>query len=307
VSTKIGQAPRVVVAYHTTGLTHSGFTRSLAHSLIYEGARVEDVVECVSPYVVEARNALVVKYLKRYRGLYLLMVDADIEFPEDAITRSVVAAAANDIPLLCGAYVQGSGDHAVFVQHEGTGLFSHPISLQPGVLYRNMYAGGTGWMLIRRDVLEAMERAFPDPYQWFDRDVVEFDPANPACADLVNNLTSSGGKARLGEDTSFCRRAHALGYEVAVHTGLELIHHKSKGTVHRDFAPLFTDRPDVVFLGGQVEIEENSDSNGAGGDPSLLRRGQGDSAGQPGDVQLSIWDQRSECQPYSEPDASGEP
>ena len=296
------------MAYHTTGLTHHKFTDSLAHALIYEGARILDVISLPSPYVVEARNTLVAQFLKAYPCLYLLMVDADMEFPEDAISRSIVAAAQNNLPILCGDYALGNTKHSLFVKHEATSMFANVVDAKPNALYRNIFGGGTGWMLLRRDVLESMQNAFP-AYHWFDRDLVEYDPDHPACADLVKDLTNPRGVTKLGEDVSFCRRADALGYEVAGHTGLELIHHKSKGTVHLDLAPVFADRPDVVFVGGKLEeeTEEHRPADRSGDDVVVLRRGQGDSADIP--VAPGEWGESDSEQPGpgTDADSTGHP
>ncbi len=207
---------RVVLGFHHFGMVTTRFALSLAGAIRYEGSKIAGLIENAGPYVDESRNHVAREFLKLPYGDYLLMMDADIEFPEDAITRTVFVAESSQAKVVWGNYALSHFGNSIFTKDQKTDLFVPLGNLQPLAIYEGVEGGGTGWVLAHRDVLKAMEQNYPPPWQWFDRELTP---------------DQDGKMIKLGEDLTFGLRAHKLGFKQVGYTGLMLIHHKLKGCV----------------------------------------------------------------------------
>lgn len=206
---------RVVVGFHHYGMITTRFALSLLAASRYEGAKLGALIERGGPYVDEARNQIAQEFLK-LPFEYLLMIDADIEFPEDAITKTVFVADSMQADVVWGNYALGHFGNSIFVKDEGTRLLRPVGGLNPLQIYVDIDGGGTGWLLTRRRVLEKMVTAYPGPWHWFPREVT---------------VDREGKPSILGEDLTFGMHARDLGFKQVGYTGLPLIHHKLKGIV----------------------------------------------------------------------------
>jgi hypothetical protein len=207
---------KVVVGFHHTGLVATKFLTSIAAAVRYEGTKFGGFIERQGPYVDEARNQIAAEFLKLPYGDYLLMVDADIEFPEDAITKSLFVAESLDVKVVWGNYSLSHFGNSIFAKDETTDMFRPLGNLQKSAVYRGVAGGGTGWLFVHRSVLEKMRDAYPGPWHWFDRERI---------------IDADGKPVVLGEDLTFGLRCHKLKIEQVGYTGLMLIHYKLKGTV----------------------------------------------------------------------------
>jgi hypothetical protein len=174
------------------------------------------VLELGSPYVDEARNKIVEGFLDSTEEDYLLMLDADIEFEKDAISKTMFVAENFGADVVWGNYSLGTFANSIFGKDPESDFGIELGALEPNKIYHDVYAGGTGWCLMHRNVLLAMKEKYPGPWHWFDRDYVT-DPA--------------GKVVKFGEDMSFGRRIYQMGGKQLGFTGIILIHHKLHATV----------------------------------------------------------------------------
>lgn len=201
-----------MIGYHHWGLVAGKFAYSLARACAYEGGRIKSCIEVQSPYTDEARNKVVQGFL----GLdpcpeYLLMVDGDIEFEKDAISKTMWVAQSFDADVVWGNYALGTFSNSLFAKDETTELAIALEGLNPDKVYHGIYGGGTGWCLMKREFLQKMREEYPGPWHWFGRDDIK---------------GVEGEDIKLGEDLSFGRRAWLLGAKQLGYTGIFLIHHK---------------------------------------------------------------------------------
>lgn len=159
--------------------------------------------------ITRARNSLVNQFLES-DCTEMLFVDADINFTQQDVLR--IMALGSDKDILAGAYPRRAKDQMFFAdlyynEHGGIEL------TEEGLLRVNRI--GTGFMFIRRHVLESLKEAHPEWKYWVDVEKKHhysfFDFA----------VTEEG---YMGEDYLFCDRARALGFTVYVDPEVNLGH-----------------------------------------------------------------------------------
>lgn len=213
------QPATVVIGFHSHGSVVSKFCYSLCRAVAYEGGKIKSVIEHTSPYTDDSRNKIVQTFLALPYVDYLLMVDADLEFEKDAISKTMWIAQHTGADVVWGNYALGNFTNSMFRKDPDSDLAISATAeeVQPDRVYEGIYAGGTGWCLMKRDLLEAMKDEYPAPWHWFDRDTV---------------VGQNNEKVKLGEDLTFGKRVfHMKGRKQVGYTGLNLIHHKMHATV----------------------------------------------------------------------------
>ena len=131
-----------------------------------------------------------------YESKYLLFIDSDMVFPEDALERLM----AHDVDIVSGLYFQKMrpfNPHA-YILHRDVLV---PIDIiPPNSLQDNLDSVGAGFLLIKTKILKGISR--PHFQFW--------------------NLPdgSPGG----GEDSFFCDKARGRGHKIHLDTGLILGH-----------------------------------------------------------------------------------
>ena len=219
------RSPHVVVGYHHFGMVTGKFAYCLARAVAYEGGRIKSVIQMPSPYTDDARNKIVETFLFLPDPEYLLMVDADIDFEKDAISKTMWVAQTTQADVVWGNYALGTFSNSIFAKDPKGTEFAVPyVDLKPNAIYENIYAGGTGWCLMHRGLLLKMKEKFSAPWHWFDRDII----------------TDKDGKViKMGEDLSFGRRVSSMeGMKQVGYTGNFLVHHKLHPTVPQFMAPI---------------------------------------------------------------------
>lgn len=164
-----------------------------------------------------SRNTQVRIFLDQSPCEWLWLVDADMGFAEDTLTRLVAAADSERRPVvgaLCAAVIEDSSDgmggwrQSVFpTLYDATkDGFIARYTFEDLPKNRLVRTEGTGaaCLLIHREVLVRMREETGDV--WFKR--------------------FSNGPQMLGEDLSFCRRLGSLEIPIYVHTGIHTTHHK---------------------------------------------------------------------------------
>jgi hypothetical protein len=220
------RSPYVVIGFHDFGMVTGKFAYCLSRAVAYEGNRIKSVVRWPGPYTDEARNKIVETFLAFPEQVeYLMMVDADIDFEKDAISKTMWIAQNTKADVVWGNYALGTFSNSLFAKDPDGTEFAAPLDeLKPNKVYENIYAGGTGWCLMRRPLLVKMKETFPGPWHWFERDVV----------------TSPEGKiVKMGEDLSFGKRVASMeGTKQVGYTGNFLVHHKLHPTVPQFMGPV---------------------------------------------------------------------
>lgn len=207
------QRPVVMIATHT----HGTVTQAYAQSLAFLAARltqwgISHAVQLVHDSLVERGRDRLAAAMLDGEFTHLLFIDADIEFrPED-----VAALLAADKPLVAGAYLLKHWTDTLFaVGHDGPRT-SWDIESATGAIKVDRV--GTGFMLIRREVFEAIAAARPDiRYAHVDPDGEERE-----LYAFFETEVREG--RRVSEDFNFCDRWRATGGEVWILPQLRLGH-----------------------------------------------------------------------------------
>lgn len=170
--------------------------------------------------VQRARNTIVAHFLAS-SARWLMFVDADIGFSG----RQVLRLLAHDRPIIGGLYRRKTLhriDWVVNLLPPVAG--ARTVRRDPATGAIQVAAIGTGFMLIRRDVIEAMLRRYPQtryqtaasdgaPGEWRHHTYALFD----CWIDETGNY--------LSEDYAFCRRWRDMGGEIWADPGIILGHH----------------------------------------------------------------------------------
>lgn len=186
--------------------------------------------------IPRARNSLVMNFLNDYDGIFedLFFIDADQGWTPENFKRLLEAP----YDIACGVYPKkkihwslaqkawlDQPENLEFVVANSVMYSSavpdHTMLTDDGfTLCRN---GATGFMRIRRQVIETMIAAYPELE--YDKDP-EAEPGKIAYA-LFDPYIEDNGVSRiyLGEDYAFCRRWQSLGGEIYSDIAGPLIQH----------------------------------------------------------------------------------
>jgi hypothetical protein len=211
----------------------------LARAVAFEGGRIKSCIDLPSPYTDEARNKIVEAFLATPSDpTYLLMLDADIEFEKDAISKTMWIAQNHDADVVWGNYALGTFSNSLFGKDSESDLAIPLEDLKPNMIYHDVYGGGTGWCLMDRRILLRMRDECPGPWHWFNRDVI---------------MGVEGKEVHMGEDLCFGKRVTALGGKQIGYTGIFLIHHKLHGTIPQFMQGLAQAEGHTVLKPGKEE------------------------------------------------------
>lgn len=170
------------------------------------------------PYLDTERNVCVQWFLNACVSDYLLFIDSDIAFrPEQAYELCRIAH-LNNLPLIGGVYYNALdgiiSPLAYLWRHDDT-LGQRNLKPIPQPAMESMAgvspfaavdAMGAGFMLISRELLNAMTTVYDKPTPWF----AELD---------IDGI-------QMGEDFTFCVRAAAIGYQPYIAPGIIVDHYK---------------------------------------------------------------------------------
>jgi len=195
-----------------------GQTSWLTQTFAGAGANLdmEKCADCSQPDW--ARNAVATKFLEKTPGTALLFIDDDIIWTVDDVLRVMLLGgdAASGKDVICGFYGTRRDDkptlYAVFELDEN----GRPIRCEETGFYK-MKKAGTGFMLIKRHVLEAIAA---QSERYIDSNGVEQ-------IQIFHYRIASTGHM-IGEDYGFCDDARALGFTVWGDPGVRLLHRGTK-------------------------------------------------------------------------------
>jgi hypothetical protein len=171
--------------------------------------------------ITRARNSIANEFLRQTQCTHLLFIDADVEFPPLLVPRLLAA----DKDVVCGVYpVKGLRLDRVMAQPAGTppavaeaASLDYAVKFAPGSqadasgLVEVEYAA-TGFMLIRRQVLERMAASMPHlRYRYaYINDASEENYA------FFDTAIDPETRDYLPEDYAFCKRWRDLGGRIFV-------------------------------------------------------------------------------------------
>ena len=165
------------------------------------------------PNISTARNKITADFLTR-KSPWLLMVDTDMVFTHDAVTRLVAAADPDRRPViggLCWTLAHGEQQATMYeLVRNDTGMPALvALTSWPEDQPVRVTSTGTAFLLMHRRALRKIAKHANDvAAPWFRE-------------------TATGPMALMGEDMTFCLRAGAAGVPVHVHTGVQVGHMKT--------------------------------------------------------------------------------
>lgn len=160
--------------------------------------------------VTRGRNNLVAKFLANPKATHLMWVDADIKWDPESVLRMVLYNAG----VVCGLYPM-KGMPIRYV------LNSLPGGRRIGPLYE-VSTSGTGFMLIKREVIEKLIEIMPETKYKDSLNLGEqYEPHMYA---LFDTMIDENGHY-LSEDWTFCKRVREkLSMPIWVDTEIKLDH-----------------------------------------------------------------------------------
>jgi len=160
--------------------------------------------------VTRARNNLVAKCMSNKQITHILFIDADVGFDVESIYKLI----AHDKDIVGGIYPKKT--------FEPDYVFNpSPNAKREGNLVE-VDDIGTGFMLIKRSVIETMMSKYPDLKYKSD---INYSPeAEPFMYALFDTSISKETGTYLSEDYTFCERWRNLGGKIYADTSIELTH-----------------------------------------------------------------------------------
>lgn len=177
-----------------------------------------DTVENES-LVHRARNVSVGRFMQKSTADYFLFIDADIHFDPQSVVELV--RSGHDIGVACYPKKVVMWDDAAKAVREGD---DRPMPMLSSSLVVNfgqsqlavengfvsILDGPTGFMLIKREVFEKMEKQYPELMCKNDHQNRDFDEY---CA-VFDCMIDPVSKRYLSEDYAFCRRWQQMGGKI---------------------------------------------------------------------------------------------
>jgi hypothetical protein len=238
---------KAIVAYLHPGQVEAGFMRSILNMVAYDGIHNRRLIDGGGLMEMQAganlsqpRNNLVGMFKAHGRAEWMLMVDADMEFPPTALDQLIAKADPVERPIVGGLCfgLEADGRHTptlfdVFKGPDGNPQVGRYREWPPDSLMR---VGGTGtaFLLIHHTVFKRFDElekpdgttAFNDTFPYFQE-------------------TEYFGKP-IGEDLTFCFRAGFAGMPVYVDTSLHIGHIKTRVLNFASYVAEYQPDPDAI-------------------------------------------------------------
>jgi hypothetical protein len=197
----------------------------LQKAFTQRGWHINYLVQAGDALVTRARQTIVSHFLDNPSATHLLFIDADIGFEPDQVLRLLefgadVSAAVYPVKQInwdqMAAAVQAgrspleSATLSYVVEREA----GQEMSVRDGFV-KSRYAG-TGFLMIRRSVLEAMIERYPELRYTHEHGAGDGLAGSPWRSALFNCMIDKVTGFYLSEDFSFCRRWIDMGGEIWV-------------------------------------------------------------------------------------------
>lgn len=174
--------------------------------------------------IQRGRNLLVQQFLKS-QATHLMFIDADIKFNPADIIPMINA----DKDIICGIYPKKEINWDTVKQAMDKGVPNDQLKNYTGVFVANLvdyqenvkvridepieiWNGGTGFMLIKREVLESMKDSLP---YYLNNTMDIHNKANgEKIVEFFSCMIEPETQLLLSEDYYFCRKAREAGFKV---------------------------------------------------------------------------------------------
>lgn len=163
-----------------------------------------------------ARNVLVSQFMA-LGYTHLLFIDSDIEFDAEAIPRLLAASHVQDHDVCCAVYPLKKYPLAFPVN-----FTSDPVTVHPQTGYLQLRDACTGFMMIRRSVIERMMAAYPERKCEFRSPAPESEA--PYEYNLFDFFIDDDGRY-LSEDFGFSRLWQRIGGTIWADPNISLAHY----------------------------------------------------------------------------------
>ena len=185
--------------------------------------------------ITRARNSMAYDFLSS-DAEFLMFIDADIGFDADAIVKMVEA----DKDIICGLYPKKEINWQMVERAVKEGVDYHDLGAWTGSFVVNLVGdaksqtgtigepmeianGGTGFMLIKREVFEALKDKVPtytnDMYM-----VIDKEPQKKVIHEFFATSIDEESNRLLSEDYHFCKLARMNGFKVYAAPWARLVH-----------------------------------------------------------------------------------
>ena len=193
--------------------------------------------------ITRGRNELVSSFIKSTTGTHLMFIDADISFDPNDVIRMLVA----DVDIVAGAYPLKTLDwnaasgvatlypnagpeetmaaaiqYVINVHKPDASLIGQQVDVQVVNGLLEVWDAGTGFMLMKRGVIEDMITAYPETRYFSDKDMTLPDEIRERYA-LFDTMIDDDGRY-LSEDYTFCRRWQYIGGKIHLEVNTVLDH-----------------------------------------------------------------------------------
>lgn len=197
--------------------------------LIKEGIQLfVDTTENES-LVHRARNVAIGRFMQKHDAEYFMFIDADIHFDPSSVIQLIKSG--HDVAVAC--YPKKFVNWEQAVSHVKNGDERNMAMLSSNLVvnfgfreaqvvdgFVNVLDGPTGFMLIKREVLDKMADHFKDLWCVNDHQNRDFEKY---CA-LFDCMIDPDTKRYLSEDYAFCRRWQQMGGKIHAHVYTTLGH-----------------------------------------------------------------------------------
>jgi hypothetical protein len=218
------------------GLLTQGYVESIIKLIHYAGSQGFEVRLALLGHdalITRSRNTLVAAFLDLPEMTHLMFIDADVAFEPEAVGRLL----AFDEDLVGGVYplkitdwsnsqarCAAHGESPALASLNYVGTFCDGAALERRDGFATAVYAGTGFMLIRRAVLERLAEAHPETR--YSAMHVYPRPTRPSQRQfaLFECMIEPETQVYLSEDYAFCRRWLELGGKIWLDTRSRLTH-----------------------------------------------------------------------------------
>ena len=179
--------------------------------------------------VQRARNVAVGRFMQKSQAEYFMFIDADVHFEPEAVLRLIQSD--HELSVACYPKKFVDWNQAANAAKKGD---QRNMAMLSALLVVNFGAqrveiingfapvldGPTGFMLIKREVFQKLEKAFPELNCMNDHQNRDFDTYHAAFDCMIDPVT----RRYLSEDYAFCRRWQQIGGKIYADTSTTLGH-----------------------------------------------------------------------------------
>jgi hypothetical protein len=197
----------------------------LQKAFTQRGWHINYLVQAGDALVTRARQTIVSHFLDNPSATHLLFIDADIGFEPEQVVR--LLAFGTDVSAAVYPVKQINWDQMASAVQAGrspleSATLSYVVEREAGQemvvrdgFVKSRYAG-TGFLMIRRSVLEAMIERYPELRYTHEHAVGDGSAGSRSRSALFNCMIDPATGFYLSEDYSFCRRWTDMGGEIWV-------------------------------------------------------------------------------------------